>query len=68
MTNDKMTNAQRLSEWFMAEGRRRDWFAAKLNVNKSTVTRWTTGDTQPSLSHAIAVEKLTGGAVRAEDW
>ena len=42
-------------------------FAARLGVNRSTVSRWLTGARAPSTEMAIEIERLTDGLVTVED-
>jgi DNA-binding transcriptional regulator YdaS (Cro superfamily) len=42
--------------------------ARRIGVKDSTVLRWASGARKPGIDDAIAIEKLTGGVIRAEDW
>lgn len=43
-------------------------FARLLGVRDSTVFRWATRKRIPTVTWAFAIEKATGGAVRASSW
>lgn len=61
-------NPQRLAEWLTDNGIKRSWFADKVDVLPSTVTRWCAGDYPPQKRRAAKMEKLTEGAVPAAGW
>lgn len=42
--------------------------APRLGVHMSVVYRWIKGETTPSVDSALAIERLTNGAVPVESW
>lgn len=49
-----------LSFWIRSGGRRQSWFAEKIGVAPSVVTRWMQADAMPRPEHMDAIEDLTG--------
>jgi DNA-binding transcriptional regulator YdaS (Cro superfamily) len=43
-------------------------FAAELAVDKSTVSRWLSGESRPRWADVPAIVRVTGGAVTANDF
>ena len=43
-------------------------FADEIGIDYSTVTRWLTGASLPKWSTLIAIERVTGGLVRPDDF
>lgn len=67
----KATNigAQRLDAWIRTGGRKVAWIAQQIGSTPPTVSAWRTGRHAPLSQEARdALERLTGGAVRASDW
>ena len=61
------TNA-RLNKWLKHNGMTQAAFAACCGCSRATVNYWVVGRYTPSLKMALAIEIVTGGAVRAGDW
>jgi hypothetical protein len=57
-----------LSRWIDASGMTRDEAAEKLAVNRTHLDILCRGDGRPGLALALAIEKLTDGAIPAADW
>ena len=57
-----------LKEWIESEGRKVDWLAGQLECRASTIWRWTTGRSKPSLHYRRAIEIVTDGAVPVSVW
>ncbi len=58
----------KLSRWLDVAGMSRDALAVKLGVGRSYVDKVCRGERRPSLDLAVAIEKLTEGAVPASAW
>jgi transcriptional regulator with XRE-family HTH domain len=58
----------KLSRWLDAQGMSRYELAARLDIARPHVDRICRGVRRPSLELAIAIEKLTDGAVPAASW
>jgi transcriptional regulator with XRE-family HTH domain len=43
-------------------------FASQLGAHPSTVWRWATDRSSPTLEHVAKIETLTRGEVRVADW
>lgn len=41
-------------------GKTNRWLAVQLKKNETTISRWYTNDTQPSVDNMIAISKLLG--------
>lgn len=59
---------EKLSQWIADQGLKKGAVASRLNVSPGQFGRWLSGSCCPQLSHRIAIEKLTQGAVKAEGW
>jgi DNA-binding transcriptional regulator YdaS (Cro superfamily) len=42
--------------------------ADKLGVDQTLVSKWLSGHRRPNVDNALAIERLTGGAVPVESW
>lgn len=60
----------RLSEWLNQRGETQTEFAARpeIDVHPITVNKWATGLHLPRAASMAAIERVTGGAVRAGDF
>lgn len=58
--------ADRVAAWLEKNERDQLWLARSLSVAQATVSRWMSGHRDPLAVHCVAMEKLTGVAVR--DW
>lgn len=43
-------------------------FASMINTTQATLSRVINGKFKPTLELAVAIEKVTNGKVRCEDW
>lgn len=43
-------------------------FAADIGVHPSIVYRWLAGDAKPSIENALAIDRVTDGAVPVAAW
>jgi hypothetical protein len=57
-----------LSRWLDAAGMTRDQAADQLSINRNYLDMLCRGARRPGLSLAVAIEKLTKGAVPATGW
>ena len=48
----------RLKAVLAEQGKTNKWLAEKLNKNETTISRWCTNETQPSMDTFIAIAKL----------
>ena len=60
--NDKPIN--RLKAVLADQGKTNKWLAEKLNKNETTISRWCTNETQPSMDTFVAIANLLGVDVR----
>lgn len=56
--NSKPIN--RLKAVLAEQGKTNKWLAEKLNKNETTISRWCTNETQPSMDTFIAIAKALG--------
>lgn len=56
------------AKWIAESGMRKGAIASSLHVSPGQFSRWLTGSCTPQLTHRIAIEKLTGGAVKVDGW
>jgi len=68
MQNDDIQAPSKLRAWLRREGRRNGWLADQCQVNPATLTRWLTGKSVPQAIYRGDLERITEGAVMAEDW
>lgn len=54
----------RLKAVLAEQGKTNKWLANKLNKNETTISRWCTNETQPSINSFIAIAKLLSIDVR----
>lgn len=64
-----MTTTERsaLAQWLIEYGKTQVWFALKLGVSVSTMSRIVRGETMPRAATARKIEQITSGAVTATD-
>jgi transcriptional regulator with XRE-family HTH domain len=60
--SDKPIN--RLKAVLADQGKTNKWLAEKLNKNETTISRWCTNETQPSMDTFVAIANLLGVDVR----
>lgn len=54
----------RLKAVLVEQGKNNKWLAEKLDKNETTISRWCTNETQPSMDSFVAIAKLLGVDVR----
>lgn len=54
--------------WIKEKGLKKGHVAQTLNVTGPTLSKWLSGATMPQLAHRAAIENLTAGVVKKEDW
>jgi transcriptional regulator with XRE-family HTH domain len=54
-----------LSKWIDASGRTREQVAKSLGITKASLDRYCRGERTPTLGAALAIEKVTRGAITA---
>jgi transcriptional regulator with XRE-family HTH domain len=57
-----------LAKWIDGSGRTREQVAKALGVTKASLDRYCRGERTPMLGAALAIEKVTGGAIPARYW
>lgn len=57
-----------LQEWLDGRGITQAQAARLLGAHRQAVSAWCQGWTRPTLYHAMAVERLTGGKIPLETW
>ncbi len=60
--SDKAIN--RLKAVLAEQGKTNKWLAEKLNKNETTISRWCTNETQPSMETFVAISKVLSVDVR----
>jgi hypothetical protein len=58
----------KFSRWIDASGMTRDEVADALDINRTHVDKLCRGAGRPGLALALAIEKLTRGAITAGEW
>ena len=54
----------RLKAVLAEQAKTNKWLAEKLNKNETTISRWCTNETQPSMDTFVAIANLLGVDVR----
>ena len=54
----------RLKAVLAEQGKTNKWLAEKLNKNETTISRWCTNETQPSMDTFVEIANLLGVDVR----
>ena len=54
----------RLKAVLADQGKTNKWLAEKLDKNETTISRWCTNETQPSMDTFVAIANLLGVDVR----
>ena len=57
-----------LSQYLTREGVTQSAFAERLGLTQATVSRLASGLLRPRLDTALAIERITAGAVPVESW
>ena len=60
--------SRKLSEWIKTTGRTQIWVAKKLGITTAMVWNYTHGVIIPKLELVVAIDLLTDGEVKANDW
>jgi hypothetical protein len=63
-----LSGGEKLKDWIMTEGRKSKWVAEQLHCSVQSITYWCKGDREPSHFAKVAIEFLTDGKVKVEDW
>jgi DNA-binding XRE family transcriptional regulator len=58
----------KLADWIEQEGYRKQKIAEKLGISSTAIYSILSGTYLPGLETAVAIERLTKGKVRCEDW
>ena len=58
----------KLSRWIDASGKTRDQVARELDINRTHLDMLCRGARRPGLPLAVAIEKLTRGAIPPSEW
>ncbi len=54
----------RLKAVLAEQNKTNKWLAEKLKKNETTISRWCTNETQPSVTNLVAIAKLLGVDVK----
>lgn len=65
---EKMTAPEKLRKWLNDGGRKVGWLAKSIPANRSTVHQWLNGNQVPKLLYRKALQEVTDGAIKVEDW
>lgn len=57
-----------LNQWLQSEGKSREWLAAQLGVDLSSVCRYLTGARTPRWATIVRIRELSGGRVTADSF
>jgi len=55
-----LNNGNKLARALFEQGRKKSWLAEKLQVDRSTITRWVKGETSPRHFRKIQIGRLLG--------
>ena len=58
----------KLRDYMECEGIKQSHLAHRIGVSDVTLRSWMRGDTGPKAHQILAIQKLTHGFVRLEDW
>lgn len=61
------TQTRQIQKAIAATGGTQEALAATLGVSQTTISKWLHGKAQPSIGHALKLERITDGLVRAQD-
>lgn len=64
----RSTTQTPLAEWIDRSNRTREQVAKALGVTKASLDRYCRGERTPTLGAALAIERVTGGAIPARSW
>jgi DNA-binding XRE family transcriptional regulator len=59
---------KKLASYLTTQNIRQADFANSVHASQPTISKLMSGSTLPSLALAVAIERATGGAVKASDW
>lgn len=57
-----------IKKWLKAEGRTSKWLAGMLGISVDHMSKISTGKVQVTRTTALAIERVTNGAVPADSW
>lgn len=64
----RSTTQTPFSKWIDASGLTREAVATKVGVTKAALDRYCRDERTPTLGAALAIEKVTKGAIPARSW
>lgn len=59
---------EKLDRWIKKNGIKKTWLAERCGVTPSAVTMWIKGTNTPLYELRMAIQRITGGAVKVADW
>lgn len=65
---DFINGPEALSAWRKSAGKSQTECAETLGVRQATWSEWEAGHRSPRIKHALAIAKMSGGAVPIEVW
>ena len=63
-----MNTPHPLRQWCIEHDRSLSWVARKVGVSRSSLNKWLKAEGRIDLRSAVAIERLTDGAVLGRDW
>ena len=57
-----------IKSWLESEGRSSKWLAETLGISEQHMSKISTGKAQVTRTTALAIERVTNGAVPADSW
>lgn len=54
------TAVQEIEAWLVAEGRKKEWLARQLGINRATLSQWLARKYRPTEPHRIMMHKICG--------
>lgn len=64
----KLDGSLLLKKWLEDTGRKANWAASAVPINRSHFHQWLNGTYTPRAVYRIRIAEITGGAVPAESW
>lgn len=58
----------KLGDFLKENGMTKIFFAKKIGVNPTHLSRWINGKTVPRIDYILKIEEATKGEVKAKDW
>jgi transcriptional regulator with XRE-family HTH domain len=56
-----------IKDWLTAEGRKVNWLADRVGINRATVSQWINGHQVPALGNRRRLQEVTGLPVAHEE-